>query len=40
MKSFLNQKKIIKSSKELEEKNLNIGSEGNVSIRSKKGFYI
>lgn len=40
MKSFLNQKKIIKSSKELEEKNLNIGSEGNVSIRSEKGFYI
>ena len=40
MKSFSNQKKIIKSLKELEEKNLNIGSEGNVSIRSEKGFYI
>ena len=40
MKSFLNQKKIIKFSEKLEEKKLNIGSEGNVSIRSGKGFYI
>lgn len=40
MKSFLNQKKIIKSSKELVEKNLNVGTEGNISIRSGRGFYI
>ena len=40
MKSSLNQKKIIESLKKLVENKLNLGTEGNVSIRDEHGFYI